>query len=102
MTPATASDPGVVRLSLAQNAYERLQAASPKDTLPFDQVIGTSCLSEEVQKVSSYQTRLLATKVESPSGHMFVNGKYYPFANVSKTDNCCLLDSTGPISSRVN
>jgi UDP-glucose:glycoprotein glucosyltransferase len=90
MTPATASDPGLVRLSLAQNAYERLQAASPKDTLPFDQVIGPNSLSEELQKVSSYQTRLLATKAESPSGHMFVNGKYYPFANVRERTELCL------------
>jgi UDP-glucose:glycoprotein glucosyltransferase len=90
MTPATASDPGVGRLSLAQNAYERLQAASPKDTLPFDQVIGTSSLSEELQKVSSYQNRLLATKSESASGHMFVNGKYYPFASVRENDRSLL------------
>ena len=102
MTPATASDPGLVRLSLGQNAYERLQAASPKDTLPFDQVIGPNSLSEEVQNVSAYQTRLLATKSESPSGHMFINGKYYPFANVSKTAGHRLRYSTGPISSRMN
>jgi UDP-glucose:glycoprotein glucosyltransferase len=102
MTPATTSDPGVVELPLARNAYERLQAASPKDTLPFDQVIGPSSFSEEVQKVSSYQTRLLATKAESPSGHMFVNGKYYPFANVRELTGQYLPDSTGPISFRVN
>jgi UDP-glucose:glycoprotein glucosyltransferase len=85
MTPTTTSDPGVVTLPLARNAYERLQVASPKETLSFDQVIGPASLSEEVQKVSSYQVRLLATKAESPSGHMFVNGKYYPFANVRGT-----------------
>ena len=102
MTPTTASEPDVVRLSLAQNAYERLQAANSKDTLPFDQVIGSASLSEEVQKVSSYQTRLLATKAESLSGHMFVNGKYYPFANVREILGHCLRDSTGPISSRVS
>ena len=102
MTPTTASEPDVVRLSFAQNAYERLQAANSKDTLPFDQVIGPASLSEEVQKVSSYQTRLLATKAESLSGHMFVNGKYYPFANVCEILGHCLRDSTGPISSRVS
>lgn len=102
MTPASASDPGVVKLSLAQNAYERLQSASPKDSLPFDQVIGSNSLSEEVQKVSSYQTRLLATKSESPTGHMFVNGKYFPFANVSEITDQGLQDSTGQISFRAN
>ena len=93
MTPATASEPGVVKLSLAQNAYERLQAVSTKATLPFDRVVGASSLSEESQKVSSYQNRLLATKSESASGHMFINGKYFVFANVSENKQGTQLTS---------
>jgi hypothetical protein len=102
MTPATASDPGVVRLSLAQNVYERLQAASPKDTLAFDQVVGPNILSEEVQKVASYQSRLSTTKSESATGHMFINGKYFPFANVGHLGYHSLRDSIGQISSRMS
>lgn len=82
MSPSTSSGPGVVKLSLAQNAYERLQSASTKDSLSFEEVIGSNSMSETLQKVASYQQRLLATRSESPNGHLFINGKYHPFANV--------------------
>lgn len=82
MTPSTSSGPGVVKLSLAQNAYERLQSGSTKDSLSFEEVIGSNSMSETLQKVSRYQQRLLATKSELPNGHLFINGKYHPFANV--------------------
>lgn len=83
MTPSTPAAPGIVKQSLLQNAYERLQADSAKDTLPFDAVIGSDSQVEKMELARQYQTRLLATKDESPSGHLFINGKYYPFANVS-------------------
>jgi hypothetical protein len=93
MTPSTSFGPGVIKLSLAQNAYERLQAASTKDSLAFEEVIGPNSMSEVLQKVSSYQQRLLATKSESSSGHLFINGKYHSFANVS-SHLCTKADDT--------
>ena len=92
MSPSTSSGPGVVKLSLAQNAYERLQSASTKDSLSFEEVIGSNSMSETLQKVASYQQRLLATKSESPNGHLFINGKYHPFANV-RTQPQAIADS---------
>lgn len=83
MTPSSPTSPGVVRVSLAQNAYERLQSASEKDSMSFDQVIGSGALSETLDKVAAYQSRLLVTKDESPQGHMFVNGRYFAFSAVS-------------------
>jgi len=100
MTPSTSSGPGVVKLSLAQNAYERLQSGSTKESLTFEEVIGTTSMSETLQKVASYQQRLLATKSESPNGHLFINGKHHPFANVrtqtQPTADNIALDVLGP------
>lgn len=82
-TPSTPSAPGIVKQSLLRNAYERLQADSTKDTLSFEAVIGSDSQVEKIELARQYQERLLATIEESPSGHLFINGKYYPFANVS-------------------
>jgi hypothetical protein len=104
-TPNNPASLGVVKLSLAQNAYERLQAASDKESLPFDQVIGFTSMSESIDKLAAYQSRLLVTKDESSLGHMFVNGKYSAFGSVSissASSTGVLTSSTGPIPSRTN
>lgn len=107
MTPSSPTSPGVVKLSLAQNAYERLQAASDKESLPFDQVVGSGVLSERLDKVAAYQSRLLVTKDESPQGHMFINGRYFAFSAVSLLESLVsvavrLICSNGRISYRTN
>lgn len=73
---------------MLQNAYERLQADSTKDSLPFERVIASDSEADKTELASQYQTRLLATKGESPSGHLFINGKYYAFVNVSAAYMC--------------
>lgn len=82
ISPTSSSSP-IVKLQLVQNAYERLQADSTKETLPFERVIASDSQANKLELAQQYQTRLLATKSESPSGHMFINGKYYSFVNVS-------------------
>jgi hypothetical protein len=98
MTPSTPIQSGVVKLSVARLAYERLQTTSDKESLPFQSVMGL----ENLEKVSSYQNRLLATKLESATGHMFINGKHYPFSNVRVICLPKLTYSIGQISFRTS
>jgi UDP-glucose:glycoprotein glucosyltransferase len=70
---------------VAQAAYERIAAASGKAHLPFEEVINQVEDEEQLAKYKQYTSRLLATRQESPHGHVFVNGKYAPFTLVSHT-----------------
>jgi hypothetical protein len=82
-TPGTPSSPGVVRLETARFLYDRMAALSTKSALSFEEVIAPGSLSETLEKTGKYLHRLLATKEESPEGHLFANGKYIPMAGVS-------------------
>lgn len=73
--------------------YEKYAENSKKPALPFEQAL-TSEQDEDVMKYTeNYMERLQATKVESPSGHLFVNGKYVPMAGVSR-DAFCFFGSS--------
>ncbi|WVQ78198.1 hypothetical protein IAT38_000281 [Cryptococcus sp. DSM 104549] len=75
-TPRTATGPGTVTLDTVRQAYESLAATSTKACLAFDDVLSNDDYDSHLAATDSYLTRLMATKAESPSGHLFMNGKH--------------------------
>lgn len=81
-TPSTPEAPGTVNLYIAQAAYDRIATSSGKYHMTFDEVTSRIEDEEELAKHKQYTSRLLATRQENPSGHVFVNGRYAPFTLV--------------------
>jgi hypothetical protein len=82
-TPGTVAVPGVVRLETVKQAYEATAADSSKASLSFDELLQSSELEEKLEANKKYTTRLMATKEDSPTGHLFINGKHFPMGGVS-------------------
>ncbi|WWD15785.1 hypothetical protein CI109_100209 [Kwoniella shandongensis] len=74
--PSTLTAPGTVTLEHARKAYDILAAESTKAALPFDEVIASEDYDHHLAQTAEYMSRLLATKEESKSGHLFINGKH--------------------------
>lgn len=49
----------------------------------FEDVANGKVESVDLSKLSSYATRLGATSASSVSGHAFVNGRHFPFNEVT-------------------
>ncbi|WVR05054.1 hypothetical protein IAU60_002066 [Kwoniella sp. DSM 27419] len=75
-TPSSPTVPGVVTLDHVRQAYNLLAADSTKASLPFEEVLSNELYDPHMERTEAYMTRLLATKEESPAGHLFVNGKH--------------------------
>ena len=69
-------------MEILRFAYETTAQSSQKDSLSFNQVINGE--GEEHEAFNErYTSRLLATREEAPSGHVFLNGKYMIMSPVS-------------------
>jgi UDP-glucose:glycoprotein glucosyltransferase len=96
--------PGQVKLESARRLYELFAAdLNPKKApLPFDEVIAGSAqagVQEQLQSIALYTSRIAATKKESESGHLFINGKHVPLGGVrhALSQLTAALDSYRPI-----
>ena len=85
MTPSTAASPGIVNKETLQFAYEVTAEDTGKDHIPFDKLVDGDHMADELQAITTYTARLASTKDESPPGHVFLNGKYFPGGPVSGT-----------------
>ncbi|WVQ98589.1 hypothetical protein IAU59_005718 [Kwoniella sp. CBS 9459] len=76
VTPSSPAAPGTISLDSVKKAYDLLAAESTKTALPFEEILSSELYDAHLEKTESYMNRLLATKEESPIGHLFVNGKH--------------------------
>jgi hypothetical protein len=83
-TPGTPSNPGIVSMEMVRHFYDQVAAEETKKTpLSFDELLVAEDLDEQLEFVTEYATRLLATKEESAPGHLFINGKWLAMSGVS-------------------
>ena len=82
MTPSTPAVPGVIHLSTVREAYDAAAAVSQKPSLRFDEMLASFDFDTKLDANSKFTSRLLATKEESPTGHLFVNGRHVPMNGV--------------------
>lgn len=82
-TPSTPASPGVVQLDTVRQAYEMAASRSKKPALPFEEMLSLSDYAERLDANSKYTSRIMATKEDSTTGHLFVNGKHVPMSGVS-------------------
>jgi UDP-glucose:glycoprotein glucosyltransferase len=71
----------VVKLDVVRSIYERYAADLSKPVLGFNDVIAQD--EPRIPLIEKYGYRLLATKEESPAGHLFINGKHTVLGGVS-------------------
>ena len=57
--------------------------------LSFDDITQSKDYEDVISAIKSYNERLFATKAESPTGHLFVNGKHVEMNGVSKSMYSC-------------
>jgi UDP-glucose:glycoprotein glucosyltransferase len=69
-----------------KEAYAAIAAVSKKPALPFDEMLGTFDFDIKLEANNKFTSRLLATKEESPTGHIFVNGRHAPMNGVGLLD----------------
>jgi hypothetical protein len=85
-----ASSKQEVDWSRVQEEYDALlenEAKEEGEVVRFDSVVGSATeeLEAKFSKARAYARRLGTTIASSPSGHTFINGKYYSLNNVSST-----------------
>lgn len=84
-TPGTPAVPGVISLSIVQQTYDMIADLSKKPALPFNEMLASFDSDSKLEANRNFTSRLLATKEESPTGHLFVNGRHTPMSGVSYT-----------------
>ena len=82
-TPGTPAAPGIIQLSVVRQAYDAIAQDSQKPALSFEDMLASVDLDDKLDANRKYTTRLLATKDESATGHLFVNGRHTPMSGVS-------------------
>lgn len=82
-TPSTPASPGVVQIDTVRKAYEAAASRSKKPALPFEEMLSQSDFDDRLDANSMYTSRIMATKEDSPTGHLFINGKHVPMSGVS-------------------
>lgn len=82
-TPSTPASPGIVQLDTVRQAYELAASRSKKPALPFEEMLSQSDFDERLNANFKYTSRIMATKEDSASGHLFINGKHVPMSGVS-------------------
>ncbi|KAL7422173.1 killer toxin resistant protein [Cryptotrichosporon argae] len=77
-TPQAATGP--VDLGTAKSLYATVKSRSGKEALSFDDVLARPD-DGQMTAIRHYLDRLVANKADSPSGHIFVNGKHAPMVS---------------------
>lgn len=93
----------MVKLDTVREAYESVAESRSKPSISFDELLSSSDFDDKLDSSSKYMKRLLATKEESATGHLFINGKHYPMTAVSLPGSSTertltLYRSNGPVS----
>lgn len=62
---------------MVRYAYEMVATASGKEHLAFDEMLSSDVLETQLEGIKAYSDRVAATKAESESGHLFINGQHF-------------------------
>ena len=88
-TPSTPARPGLVKLETVRQEYEKLALSSSEESVSFDQVLISDNNLQRLEGIQRFNSRLMATKAESPTGHIFINGKHAPMGGVCPILRTC-------------